>query len=139
MTNEILILGHPDRHDRVKSVLKVAETFCIEQSYDTLRFIRSIEDYKGDLQIVCFYYTDEINKCHIEFIFKQIWELFSECLITVIIAENPKKSVWVNVYEGFDEGKLYIQSNFYSLESAQNHISKGYNKYIKTIEITNEL
>ena len=139
MTNQILILGDTNRHGRVKSVLKVAETFCIEQNYDSLRFIRSIEDHKGDLQIVCFYYTDENNKYYIELIFKQIWELFSEYCITVIIAENPKKSVWVNVYEGFDEGKLYIQSNFYSLESAQNHISKGYNNYIKTIEITNEL
>jgi hypothetical protein len=142
MIGHIEIRGEINRRYRVESVLKVAETYCIQTEDDILKCVKLIKDHEGTLIIECFHFTKEYTKSCIELMFEKIWELFNECCIEVTIEDFPKISVWANIYiAGFS--KELIIEKFDTKELAlyhKNHRTRlqKINTYIKTIEITNE-
>lgn len=125
------------RRDRAASVLRIAR----ETRKDLLEYIESLEDYEGNLDIHCYENTNSKIKSEILEFFTKVWELHNE--YTVWIHPPIYKNIWVNVYRAMFSEKIIVgQPSYSTKESAITHKNLGIYKackYIKTIEITDEL
>ena len=50
-----------------------------------------------------------------------------------------KKSIWINIYESIEDGELFTDAMIYKTKFAAINGNESLHKYIKTIEITNEV
>ena len=125
------------RRDRAASVLRIAR----ETRKDLLEYIESLEDHEGNLDIHCYENTSSKIKSEILEFFTKVWELHNE--YTVWIHPPIYKNIWVNVYRAMFSEKIIVgQPSYSTKESAITHKNLGIYKackYIKTIEITDEL
>ena len=123
--------------NRAASVLRIAR----ETRKDLLEYIESLEDHEGNLDIHCYENTSSNIKSEILEFFTKVWELHNE--YTVWIHPPIYKNIWVNVYRAMFSEKIIVgQPSYSTKESAITHKNLGIYKackYIKTIEITDEL